>query len=1783
MRIPIAALALMSGTVLAQDPPATAPASQPAAAAPSAPVAEQPAATQPATAQAPPAVPAAPAAPLDIRFNFKGATYRQVIDFFARSTGLPVVWESDVPEGTLDYVSPRGYDMPEALRILNIILQSKGVMLRVDGNMLYLQKLTEMAKENIPTFTGTLPESVTDDQIVTVVMPLKIALAKNLAEKLGAMVNAAYGSVAAMEQQNSLMITETAGQVRRLLAIVTQLDQADPEGQVEIFAIKHAKAVELMTPLKALLSQRVEKYVINQEGRQVKLEEDQMPGLTITADERTNSVIAKGVQAKIDGLREAIKLLDVPASDAASAGRTLWSATLSIISAQDAANRLRQLYERGGGAGGGADPNAPPRNPNQPPRPTIIALDEMSKVVMLGTEAQIVEAKALIRELEGEPAATQQASNEQSGAAVIELQRANAQAVVTAVQSMLTRRQAAVMKIAPGPDGKSILVTGLPGDVASVRALAQALDRQAPADKQVRQLRIAAGDPVKIVDQARKLFDEQSAALDETSRTISVEVDPDARVVTAVGSARAVEQFTTTLRMIEGNVTVAREARRITLTSVLPSEIAGPLNTLAQPLLQPSDGSQYVAPTFTPVDQLNTLVITATPEQLAVLESLAASLDSKEAAVGAGMPPLRILQLKIADAGSVASALMNQYNQRTASERKAKPVNIAADPVTNALLVAAHPDLLGDIQKMVEELNTVERTDLEGREIRIFPLKVARAEQLARTIDEMYPAPPPPLDARGRPLPQLAKPREVVVRADAQTNSLIVDAPVQRMAGFQQLVDQLDRAQLSVETQVRTYRVEHANLESIAQTLRQLAASNSLGSGGAADQRTPTNIATEPVSKALVVSGPAEIFARVETVLKDLDVQRAGPATTLRFFTLKNAKAETIAEMLRQVLLTRIAQDLPEAKNEAAALLNVTADRKTNTLILSAPEAIMPVAETLIQQLDSGTASVGDPIVRVKPLTFADAGSVSQSLMAALPSMVSKATGEPVSVKLFAGPGSNAIIMVGLEAELAEVEALIEPLDARPTSDAMDAKTFTLQHADATKISQTVQNLLNDQQETDPRILLERIRASRGQLNLTPKIRVEADARTNSLIVSGPQQALALAETLIKQLDAPDDQSQRVSSVFTPKNSLDINSLAANVKRVMDATRPIGGAATRTTLEIVAEPQSGAIVVIGPEAETQRAMAMLAERDAQALAAPQIDLRLIGLKNAPAEMLAQIVQGLLRDPSRWPADLRAIVRAGVSIAQPSVFPDVAGNRLLISAPAQLMPLAGQLVAELDQERSGDAERSVQVLTLVNADAAQLATSLDAVFAEDPAARKPVIRVDPASNSLLVRGTAEQFHAIEEVVKRVDQAALASGRQMKVVPLDPARGNAADIAAALKKMLQRDGEGGPTVEVMTLEELLNSRGEGAKPQATPASGSQSSAAGVSIQAMLATCVIAMAQDAPPSPQQEPDVTIAVDQATNSLVFLGAPRAVERIIALLKQMQEQLPAAPGKIRSIALPAELDARHIATMISQILQKYAPAAGQPGDLTKRVSVLADGPSNALIVAANDIDFKIVSDLIAAFAKPPEQKFPVRTITLAKAPAESVAQAIQQFYDRRAALQAQTREGGGTGGQPKAAVAVMAIESSNTLLVCANDADFADVQKLVEQFDTAEAAGALTFKVFQLKNARATEIQRTVQNLVNDLLYNQPDAFMYFWPPRPQSSKKDTIAVQADARLNTLIVTGRGDKFDVVEQMIEILDAPPPQGAERIVKLYRPTHAPLSLIADMISSAFNASRQRRP
>src|SRR5262249_18383492 len=105
-----------------------------------------------------------------------------------------------------------------------------------------------------------------------------------------------------------------------------------------------------------------------------------------------------------------------------------------------------------------------------------------------------------------------------------------------------------------------------------------------------------------------------------------------------------------------------------------------------------------------PVAATNSLLVVGQQQQFAIVEQLARSLDARSQAE---RPALRILRIETTDAVALAATLNSQYSQRTPEQRAQRPVEITGDAVTNTLMVAAHPDVFPEIEKIVTELNAL--------------------------------------------------------------------------------------------------------------------------------------------------------------------------------------------------------------------------------------------------------------------------------------------------------------------------------------------------------------------------------------------------------------------------------------------------------------------------------------------------------------------------------------------------------------------------------------------------------------------------------------------------------------------------------------------------------------------------------------------------------------------------------------------------------------------------------------------------------------------------------------------------------------------------------------------------------------------------------------------------------------------------------------------------------------------------------------------------------------------
>lgn len=1546
--------------------------------------AQQP--VQPAAVTEPAAQPTAPAAtngkPADgVRFNFKDIPIDQVLDFFAREGGVPVIYEAAIPDGKVTFVSAAKYTFDEALSILNLNLLRFGVHLRKQDKYLYLATLQDSMKRATPVADANSLNDLTPDKMVTVSLALDNAKAEQVAEQVKTMVGQ-FGGVMPVPTQNLLVIVETAAQVKRIREVIEAIDGIKPaDAAFRLFPLKHAQAEAVLNSLKGLVAERARTVIVDKDGSQRVVQDQSVQGLNLVADPRTNSIIAVGAEARIKTCEEVIKLLDVP--EGSEGGTQMVTFTLANATPEQVAQQITQLFAQ--------------KDPKQ--RPTVIPLPQASKVTVIGQAAAVAMASTLVSEVD--PASGQQpgqVSAMERRAITLRLAHASPQAIDGVLARLLSQRQQQSIRTAPTPDGKGLIVMGIGAEIDVIQQIVMSLDVPGQANREVRVANITGSDAAAVLLRAQDLY--KSTGKHETD-PVQATLYAESGAVTLVGSPEALAAFEKVLQSAQSATAIQREVRMIELKLAKAADVAAFLKDLTRAsnsLLNRSSPE----PIIDVIEATNQLLVGGTAQQLAVIEALVKNLDSKQSAE---RPPMRILSLRSTDAANLSAVLQRSFDNRTLDERTKKPVMIEADAATNTLIVSAHPDLLVEIESIVGKLNESNAIDASGREIRIFPLKVARAEELAQTIDQMFPEPPIPLDPRTRqPRYDLKQPKEVTVRADRATNSLIVDAPGKRLAGFEQIVSSLDQQKLAADVVLRTYPVQQADLNAIATTIRNLAASGSLGAPVAA---APVTVSTEPVTRTLIVSGPAQVFAGIEDVLKRLDHAPERPPTELKMFALQSARADRVQPLVERVLTARAQEQLIAAGKivpQDQRLVEVSADTASNTLIVNAPREVIVIADGMVKALDQQSVSSAVE-VRVFRLTKGECTGVAQALGTSLKAQ-DVAGAQPATIS--AEPASNTVVIVGTREQIDRAGKLIEQLDAAVDRDGMGVKTITLKHARAETLAPVLEGVLKRESALDKLPEWARMQAIGRGANEPPMIRVAAEPRLNAIIVSGPRPVIDMAEQITAQLDV--------------------------------------------------EPGQG-------------------------------------------------------------ADYN--------------------------------------------------ERSVRVVSLQNADAVQLAASLEAVFKEEPGI-PPTIRVDAASNSLIVRGSATQMATLEELTSKLDSAAASSSRQMRTIAVDRSRADAELLARTLQRLLEQ--QQGVKVEVISAEDLVKrSKSGGATPEQpddapkktgmlwlpdaetvriTHADSNEPLVVhrgwlrGLNEAVMIAA--MGLPQPAVADQTAKDDltgVTIAVDPATNTLMIVGSPRQTDRLARLAADLQNQMPAESMNVRVVTLGPQVDADVIAQMLRQTIAQIGRSGnGNPGGLTSNVSISVDPTGSSLIVTSNDTDFQTIGELIGTFSSiGASSSITVKVYPLTSVSSQRAIAAVNDLFSSapRGVQSRRVRElelsidGKGITAKVDPSQVRMTSDASGTsVVVAAPAAALPLIDSLIETIDQSPVKERLAIRRYELKNARSQDLTVTLQGL--------------FDAQRQGAAANELPQVRfiSDARTNSLLVTASTQQHAEVERLLLTADA---------------------------------------
>jgi general secretion pathway protein D len=292
-----------------------------------------------------------------------------------------------------------------------------------------------------------------------------------------------------------------------------------------------------------------------------------------------------------------------------------------------------------------------------------------------------------------------------------------------------------------------------------------------------------------------------------------------------------------------------------------------------------------------PDPRSNSLVVTATEENLRIVEALVGQLDQK----AGPMLTIKSYPLRGAAAAEVAATLSNLLKPEAQAKLRgwqwfedpaaadvlsSFPIKALADAKTNSVIVTATAAQLELVDKVVSVLDF-------ARSLKVYTLRFADAKELTVLLTQMTQSQYPPAS----------------VQADARTNTVLVSATEEQLKLLDMVVAEIDR-QVADSVKMKVYALKNADSQEIVETLSAVfkAQPGVLGK--------PVDVIPNRRTGSILVKAPSEYFALIDDLISNLDnVPRDEEVTYVA--QLKSASARSVAEILRGLSKGTVVADVP--------------------------------------------------------------------------------------------------------------------------------------------------------------------------------------------------------------------------------------------------------------------------------------------------------------------------------------------------------------------------------------------------------------------------------------------------------------------------------------------------------------------------------------------------------------------------------------------------------------------------------------------------------------------------------------------------------------------------------------------------------------------------------------------------------------------------------------------------------------------------------------------------------
>ena len=711
-------------------------------------------------------------------------------------------------------------------------------------------------------------------------------------------------------------------------------------------------------------------------------------------------------------------------------------------------------------------------------------------------------------------------------------------------------------------------------------------------------------------------------------------------------------------------------------------------------------------------------------------------------------PSLRTLKVPAAQARGIATTLSLQY-------RDVPGVQIAPDVPNEQLVVMAPQATQAAIATQVQNLLTSQIRMASAKST--GPMRVALSNITWREFEDSLQAiagdstPVTTTHNGERAAFQLtAAPLQgTTVEVDRRSNSVTVVAPEPTIPGWQQMISSLDRKARTQGEVMEVLRVENAE--------------------------------PEPIQRAL------NLLRRLEGGEKEFNGVQQLPANSpfRNAVFQQDAAGQAPQPAAPQPAAPQQGDNVGE--DGGAGVIGDTQIQfvpELGTIIIRGAKRDVERVMDVIKQIEE-QSKVTKPDIDVVDLKHADANAVAELLQQLYEDVLSARQGE-VSITSLDSP--NALLLIGRTEAINGLKELIDKID-QPVAASSRLRVFRLQNASAVDAETTIRDFFTDRPGSG-----DDLRPAIGT-----RVRVLADYRTNSLIISASPRDMTEVTRLINDLDAEQITAQSQIKIFPlsnavaedlapvlqeaingegeggndnitpPSTALSIVAIDADKKEVIDSGILAGAVVT-------ADTNSNSVVVRAPASS----MALIAELVRQLDKAPGIDslVKVFTIQNGDAAQLVTELQNLFGDDagtngtSIGAGNLPASTAGESSLVPLRFSADLRTNSIIASGGAEDLDVVESILLRLDSE--GFAERITEVIWLRHQAAVDVATAIQSYVQQrtqgvnsiqqfqqglgpfDLPDRDLIVVAEPVSNSVLLSVSPRLYPDVRRMIDKLDR-------------------------------------------------------------------------------------------------------------------------------------------------------------------------------------------------------------------------------------------------------------------------------------------------------------------------------------------------------------------------------------------------------------------------------------------